>query len=62
MTMMILRGPGGGSVALYCSIMPHTRDASELAHIADRGFEMRAADIVEIDVDAVRERALPPPR
>ena len=56
MTMMMFDGPGGGSVALYCAIMPQTGQASVRAHVGQRRVQVIAADIVEIDVDALRER------
>ena len=49
-----LRGPGTGSVALYWAIAPQiaTRPCSRSA--AERRLQVVAADVVEVDVDAVR--------
>ena len=49
-----LLGPGGGSDASYSEIAAADRDPPAPPQRADRGLEVVAADVVEIDVDPVR--------
>ena len=51
-----LRGPGAGSVALYCDTAPQSAIRPPLVERVDRGLELRPADVVEVDVDAVGRR------
>ena len=46
-----LRGPAGGTGALYAETTLH-RIPAVVSHRPDRRFELRAADVVEVHVDA----------
>ena len=47
-------GPGGSSAALYCATMPHIDHARMHVQQAEHRLLHGAADILEIDVDALR--------
>ena len=49
-----LRGAGGGSVSLYCAMAPHMAIRPCRFMRVERGLQVLAADVVEVDVDAVR--------
>jgi len=45
----------------YCEIAPAAGDAAAIFHLRQASFENVAADIVEIDIDAIRCRGPPRP-
>ena len=51
-----LRGPGDGLGGVVVGDGAADRDAAAEAQRADRGLEVVAADVVEVDVDAVGRR------
>ena len=53
-----LRGADGGSVSLYCATAPHSGDPAAAAQAGDRGLQVVAADVVEVDVDPLGRRRL----